>query len=158
MNLFGINMLLAFAWVALTGDLSILGLLTGALIGLAAMWLVRPLFPTTGTYFLRLWYAIRLVVMFVYELVVSSFAVVRDVVTPGQSSKPALIEVPLNVTTDAQITLLANFISLTPGTLTLDVSEDRSRLYIHAMFGDDPDAIRAQIRDRFEVWVREATE
>lgn len=158
MNLFGINMLLAFAWVALTGDLSLLGLLTGALIGLAAMWLVRPLFPTTGTYFLRLWYGIRLVVMFVYELVVSSFAVVWDVITPGQRSKPALIEVPLSVTTDAQITLLANFISLTPGTLTLDVSEDRSRLYVHAMFGEDPDAIRAQIRDRFEVWVREATE
>ena len=96
--------------------------------------------------------------MFVYELVVSSFAVVADVITPGQRSKPALIAVPLNVTTDLQITLLSNFISLTPGTLTLDVSDDRKTLYIHAMFGEDADAIRAQIRDRFEVWVREATE
>lgn len=158
MNLFAINMLLAFAWVALTGDLSLFGLLTGVLVGLAAMWLVRPLFPTTGSYFMRLYYWIRLIVLFVYELVVSSFAVVRDVMTPGQYSKPALIAVPLNVTSDAQITLLANFISLTPGTLTLDVSDDRRTLYIHAMFGDDADAIRAQIRDRFEVWVREATE
>lgn len=158
MNLFALNMLLALAWVALTGGLTLGGLVIGFLIGLAAMWLVRPLFPETGSYFMRLYYWVRLIVMFVYELVVSSIPVVRDVLTPGQASQPALIAVPLNVTTDLQITLLANFISLTPGTLTLDVSEDRKTLYIHAMFGDDPDAIRAQIRDRFEVWVREATE
>lgn len=158
MNLFAINLLLAFAWVALMGDLSLLGLLTGFFIGLAAMWLVKPLFPTTGSYYLRLYYWVRLLVMFVYELVVSSFAVLADVFTPGQRSVPALIAVPLNVTSDMQITLLANFISLTPGTLSLDVSEDRKTLYIHAMFADDADAIRAQIRDRFEVWVREATE
>ena len=96
--------------------------------------------------------------MFVYELVVSSIPVVKEVLTPGQRSEPALIAVPITVTTDTQITLLANFISLTPGTLSLDVSEDRKTIYIHAMFADDPDAIRAQIRDRFEVWVREATE
>jgi multicomponent Na+:H+ antiporter subunit E len=158
MNLFATNLLLAFAWVALTGDLSLIGLLSGFFLGLAAMWLVQPLFPTTGSYFMRLYYWVRLIVMFIYELVVSSFAVVADVITPGQRSEPALIAVPLNVTTDLQITLLANFISLTPGTLSLDVSDDRKTLYIHAMFGDDADAIRAQIRDRFEVWVREATE
>ncbi|MGZ3216160.1 Na+/H+ antiporter subunit E [Paracoccus sp. T5] len=158
MNLVAINMLLALAWVALTGGLTLGGLITGFFIGLAALWLVRPLFPDTGSYFMRLYYWLRLVVMFVYELIVSSFSVLRDVLTPGQNSKPALIAVPLNVTTDLQITLLANFISLTPGTLSLDVSDDRKTLYIHAMFGDDPGAIRAQIRDRFEVWVREATE
>lgn len=158
MNLFAINMVLAFAWVALTGGLTIGGLLTGFLLGLAAMWLVRPLFPETGRYFMRLYYWTRLIVMFVYELVISSLPVVADVFTPGQASKPALIAVPITVSTDLQITLLANFISLTPGTLSLDVSEDRKTLYIHAMFGEDPDAIRAQIRDRFEVWVREATE
>ncbi|MFN4059500.1 MAG: Na+/H+ antiporter subunit E [Paracoccus hibiscisoli] len=158
MNLFAINMVLAFAWVALTGSLTLGGLLTGFLVGLAAMWLVRPLFPETGHYFMRLYYWARLIVMFVYELVVSSLPVVADVFTPGQASNPALIAVPITVTTDLQITLLANFISLTPGTLSLDVSEDRKTLYIHAMFGEDPDAIRTQIRDRFEVWVREATE
>lgn len=158
MNLFAINMFLAFAWVALTGGVTLTGLVTGFVIGLAAMYLVKPLFPTSQGYFSRLYYWVRLVVMFIYELVVSSFSVVSDVFTPGQNSKPALIAVPINVTTDLQITMLANFISLTPGTLTLDVSDDRKTLYIHAMFGDDPDAIRAQIRDHFEVWVREATE
>ncbi|QBX34830.1 sodium:proton antiporter [Paracoccus liaowanqingii] len=158
MNLFAVNLVLAFAWVALTGGLTLGGLITGFLVGMAAMWLVRPLFPQTGSYFLRLYYWIRLIVMFVYELVVSSIPVVKEVLTPGQRSEPALIAVPITVTTDTQITLLANFISLTPGTLSLDVSEDRKTIYIHAMFADDPDAIRAQIRDRFEVWVREATE
>lgn len=158
MNLVALNLLLALAWVALTGGLTLGGLITGFLIGMAAMWLVRPLFPETGTYFLRLYYWIRLIVMFIYELVISSLPVVKEVLTPGHSSVPALIEVPITVTTDTQITILANFISLTPGTLSLDVSEDRKTLYVHAMFAADPDAIRAQIRDRFEVWVREATE
>jgi len=158
MNMFAINVVLAFAWMALTGGLTIGGMITGFLVGMGAMWMVRPLFPRTGHYFRRLYCGARLAVMFVYELVVSAIPVVRDVLTPGQSSQPALVAVPITMTTDLQITLLANFITLTPGTLTLDVSEDRKTLYVHAMFGEDPDAIRAQVRDRFEVWIREATE
>ncbi|MDO5646631.1 Na+/H+ antiporter subunit E [Paracoccus sp. (in: a-proteobacteria)] len=158
MNLFAINIVLAVAWVALTGANSISGLLTGFLLGLVAMWVVRPLFPNTGTYFRRLYCGLRLIVMFIYELAVSSIAVAKAVVSPGHNYQPALIEVPLTVKTDLQIMLVANFITLTPGTLTLDVSEDRTTLYLHSMFGDDPDGVRDQIRDRFEVWVREATE
>jgi multicomponent Na+:H+ antiporter subunit E len=56
------------------------------------------------------------------------------------------------------ILLVTNLISLTPGTLSLDVTDDRSTLYIHAMFADDPDEIRRQIKDGMERWVIEATE
>ena len=54
---------------------------------------------------------------------------------------PAIIIMPLDVKTDAGILLVANLISLTPGTLSLDVSEDRKNLKIHAMFADDPEEL-----------------
>ena len=64
--------------------------------------------------------------------------------------RPALIVVPLALTDDLQITLLANMITLTPGTLTLDVAPDRSALYVHCLAASDPDAVRAQIAETFE--------
>jgi multicomponent Na+:H+ antiporter subunit E len=56
------------------------------------------------------------------------------------------------------ILLVTNLISLTPGTLSLDVTDDRKTLFIHAMFADDPDAIRAQLKGGMERWVKEAME
>lgn len=158
MNHFAVNLILAIAWVALTGSLTLTGLLTGFVLGTAAMWLVRPLFPRSRGYFARLYFWCRLVVMFIYELFVSSLSVAKDVLTPGQNSKPALLEVPISVTTDLQIALLSNLVSLTPGTLTLDVSEDRKTLYVHAMFASDPEQIRWRIREHLELWIRDATE
>ena len=64
--------------------------------------------------------------------------------------RPAIIALPLEVQKEGEIMLLANLISLTPGTLSVDVSTDRSTLYIHAMDVDDPDALRQEIRDGFE--------
>ena len=109
-------------------------------------------------YFRRAYTWTRLLVMFHYELIVSSIAVVWDVITPTQKSRPGIIEVPLDVETDAGIFLVTNLISLTPGTLSLDVSDDRKTLYVHAMFADDPDEIRRQLKSGMERWVMEAIE
>ena len=57
---------------------------------------------------------------------------------------------PLDAKTDAEITLLANVVTLTPGTLSLDVSPDRSTLYVHAMFLESPEALRRDIKEGFE--------
>jgi multicomponent Na+:H+ antiporter subunit E len=64
--------------------------------------------------------------------------------------RPGVIAIPLAAKTDLEITLLANLVSLTPGTLSLDVSDDKSVLYIHAMFVDDPDELRHEIKAGFE--------
>jgi multicomponent Na+:H+ antiporter subunit E len=66
--------------------------------------------------------------------------------------RPGVIAIPLNARTDVEITLLANLITLTPGTLSLDVSADRSVLYIHVMYidNDDIDAVRRKIKEGFE--------
>ena len=64
--------------------------------------------------------------------------------------RPGVIGIPLDAETDLEITMLANVISLTPGTLSLDVSEDRKTLYIHAMYVENPDDLRTEIKDGLE--------
>lgn len=157
MNTFGLNIILAIAWVAFTGSVSLVGLITGFVIGYGALWLIQPLIGTS-TYFRRVTAWIKLLIMFHYELIVSSLAVAFDILTPRHRARPAIIEVPLDVKTDTGILLVTNLISLTPGTLSLDVSEDRKTLLVHAMFADDHDAIRKSLKDGMERWVIDAVE
>lgn len=157
MNTFGLNIILAIAWVAFTGSVSLVGLITGFVIGYGALWLIQPLIGSS-TYFRRVTAWIKLVIMFHFELIVSSLAVAIDVLTPRHRARPAIIEVPLDVQTDTGILLVTNLISLTPGTLSLDVSEDRKTLLVHAMFADDPDALRKGLKEGMERWVIDAVE
>ncbi|NLG55463.1 MAG: Na+/H+ antiporter subunit E [Rhodococcus sp.] len=86
---------------------------------------------------------------FLWLLASSNWAVIRDSVTPGSAIDPGIVEFPLRCRTDFEVTLLANLISLTPGTLTLavSVSGEHPVLYVHGMYAPDPDAFRAELED-----------
>ena len=84
------------------------------------------------------------------ELVKSNLQVAWEVITPRPSMNRAIISVPLHVSTDGLVTVVGNAITLTPGTLSLDVSPDRKTLYIHTMWVEDPDEFRREIKDGFE--------
>lgn len=157
-SIFGLNIVLAISWAALTGNFTLQGIIIGFVLGAGCLYLTRSLFPGCESYFRRVWKWSKLIVLFLYELVVSSLQVVWDVLTPEHKARPGIISVPLTVKSEMDILLVTNLITLTPGTLSLDVTEDRNTLYIHAMFADDPDAIRRQIKDGMERWVIEATE
>nr|WP_245398580.1 Na+/H+ antiporter subunit E [Oceaniglobus trochenteri] len=156
--MFVLNLILAIAWAAFNGAFSVANLAVGFLIGFGVLWMLQPLMGGESVYFRRAYTWSRLVVMFHYELIVASLSVLWDVVTPTQLSRPGIIEVPLDVKSDAAILLVTNLVSLTPGTLSIDISDDRKILYVHAMFADDPDAIRATLKNGMERWVREALE
>lgn len=106
-------------------------------------------------FFVRAARLVGLAGFFLYELVLSSVRVAWDVVTPRQRSSPGIIAVPLNARSAVEITTLANLISLTPGSLSLEVTDDR-RLYVHVMFIDDADAERRAVKEGFERRVMEA--
>lgn len=91
-----------------------------------------------------------LVVYFVWELVLSNLRVAYDIVSPRHRLTPGVVGVKLDARTDLEITLLANLITLTPGTMSLDVSPDRRVLYIHSMHVGDRDAFERSIKDGFE--------
>ena len=157
MNLAVISILLAFGWCAATGSFSFANLLFGAVLGGVALWLVRDrlnrpdLLPRLG----------RIAVLcglFVRELLLSAIRVGWLVIRPDMrvQLKPAIIEFPLSVKSDAEITLLANLITLTPGTLSVDVSEDRKVLYVHAISVADEKALIREIAEGFETAVARA--
>lgn len=154
MKLFQLNLLLAVGWCALFGTFDLGHLLQGFLLAFAVLSLSSPLYGRTA-YFRRVLLMARLGAYFLYELAASSVQVAWDVLTPTPRSRPAIIAVPLDLEDPAQITVLANLISLTPGSLSLDVSPDRKTLYVHQMFVDDPDEARRRIKTGFERLVRE---
>ncbi|MCW5750442.1 MAG: Na+/H+ antiporter subunit E [Alphaproteobacteria bacterium] len=155
MTLFLLNLLLALVWMGVTGVGTFVNLVFGLLIGFAALWLTRELWGDTR-YFRRLPLVARLLLLFLYELVLSSLRVARDVLKPRMTFRPGIVAVPIDLTDDLQITMLANLITLTPGTMSVDVSDDRKLIYVHAMDIGDRDQLVRDIKDGFETRIREA--
>src|SRR5690606_22032009 len=87
---------------------------------------------------------------FLYEMIRANLQVAFDVLTPRFFMTPGIVKYPMNARTDAEINLLSTIISLTPGTLILDVSEDRKVLYIHVMYLKDKEEFIQQIKNGFE--------
>ena len=163
MNLFLLNLLLALLWAAITGTVTLPNLVIGFGVGMVVLALVgraltdRSPSDRTGSdagYLIRLFRGVGLALFFIRELLISSLRVAWDVLTPGHQ-RPAIVAVPLEVKTDAEITLLANLVSLTPGTLSLDVSSDKKTLFVHAMYVTDPEALKRSIKRDFERRIKE---
>ena len=149
MTLFAWNLALACVWAAALGELSLVNLTAGFAVGFAILAVARGLFGASK-YFEKALRLVEFILFFVGQLVLSSLRVAADVVTPRHRARPGILAVPLEVRTNGEITLLANLVSLTPGSLSLDVSEDRSTLFVHVMFLDDPEAARREIKTGFE--------
>jgi len=147
--------LMAVAWGALTGDFSLLNLGAGAAIGLVALRIGGLRGRLSFGFVRRLPLALGFGVFFLKELVVANLRVAAMVLGPRRWLKPALLALPLDVKSDPEIAMLANLITLTPGTLSVDVSPDRSTLYVHCLGVDDAEAVRREIKDGMERRVAE---
>jgi len=100
---------------------------------------------------------IRLLVFMVYyfkELVLSSLYVAYDIMTPKNLMKPGIVEVPIDLKSDTAIIALANLISMTPGSLTVDMSPDKKKLYIHAMYLHDREKFIRKTKTELEDRIR----
>ncbi|MFD2516041.1 Na+/H+ antiporter subunit E [Pontibacter locisalis] len=110
-------------------------------------------------YFRKMPKAIEFSAFFLKELLVANFKIAYDVVTPHYYMRPTVIALPLKVRSNMEITILANIISLTPGTLSIDVSPDRKLLYIHALYvkNNDVEELKRHIKNGFERRLMELT-
>lgn len=152
--MFLINILLALAWMALTGSFGYADLLFGFALGYVVLWPARGLLGGTR-YFTAAPRAIGFVLYLLWEIIVANWKMTRLVLFSRRTDlRPGIVAVPLDLQRDAEITLLANMITLTPGTLSLDVSTDRKVLFVHSVHVDDADAFRRSIKDGFERAVR----
>jgi multicomponent Na+:H+ antiporter subunit E len=145
---------LAFLWVFVTGNVTVSNLMVGSLLGYVVLMFAERV-PGFRNTFGRLWKALTLLLYFFWELVVSNLKVAYVVASPRFQIEPGVVGVPLDVRTDAEITLLANLITLTPGTMSLEVSDDRRVLYVHGIDVRDREAFIRAIKDGFEKRVLE---
>jgi multicomponent Na+:H+ antiporter subunit E len=147
--LFG-SLLLALVWAALQGEITLANLLVGLVIGSALLVLLSKggVMPSTMT--ARAGYAIELAGFFLWELVLANVKVAWDVLRPQTAIRPAVLALPLDVTSDREILLLSMLINITPGSVTVDLSEDRRTLYVHVMHMTSPEASRREMKDGFE--------
>ncbi len=94
--------------------------------------------------------AVGLAGFFARELLVANVKVALDVVRPHTAIQPAVVAIPLDITSDAEILLLSALINITPGSVTIDLSEDRRTLFVHVMHITSPEASRHEIKAGFE--------
>lgn len=155
MSIFLVNILLALTWAAVSGSFTLVNILFGFALGAATLYLIREQTGSAG-YLSRSRRVLSLALLFVYELILSAWRVTVLVLTPNPKIKPGIFAYPLKVDRDSEITLLANLITLTPGTLSVDVSDDRRTLYVHTLDCSDPDQTRRDIAEGFERRILEA--
>ncbi|SOC56261.1 Na+/H+ antiporter subunit E [Ornithinimicrobium cerasi] len=85
------------------------------------------------------------------EIVKGALAVAQDAVLPGVDMQPAILELPLRCSTDLEISVMASSITITPGTITVGIASAAGQtpptLYVHAIYADRPEEVRAALRD-----------
>ncbi|MDZ7775436.1 MAG: Na+/H+ antiporter subunit E [Bacteroidales bacterium] len=135
MNTFFQHLFLTFIWVALTMSLTIENFLFGFVAAFFVLWFVKRK-SKDAKYFNRVPKTLSFLFLFVKEVIKGSLKIGYDIITPSHYMNPGIIAVPLDAATDLEITLLANSITLTPGTTSLAVSEDRSTLYVYNVYID----------------------
>lgn len=149
---------LTLLWALVTGDFGFANLAFGFAAGIAGLSFIRRE-PWVGPYARdlrrllrpgRIRAVMRFGLFFLRELTIANLHVAYHVVAPLHRLTPAIVGFPLTVTSDEEITLLASLITLTPGTLSIDVSSDRRVLYIHVLDLEDAEAFRRSIAEGFE--------
>ncbi|MGM0635717.1 MAG: Na+/H+ antiporter subunit E [Bacteroidota bacterium] len=143
------NILLTIIWVFLTGSYEVANFMFGFVVNFMILWIISSKDGNTK-YFRYVPKIISFFFFFLWEVIKANIQVAYEVVTPQHTMKPGIVSVPLDAKTDIEITLLANLITLTPGTLSLDVSDDKEVLYIHTMYVTDKQAFIDDIKNGFE--------
>lgn len=149
MNALLLNILLALVWMMAVGRFTFHQLLLGFLLGFLVVSVVEPLWGG-GTYARRVFRFVRFAGFFFWELLLSSLRIAYDIVTPELHARPHIFAVPLDARTDTEITLVANFLTLTPGTLSLDISTDQRTLYVHTMYTENRERFITEVKQGLE--------
>ncbi len=139
MTFFGSVWLITIGWCFLQGDFTLGNLVLGGLLGIAVL-SISLSFNKMGRSLKQLTAWVRLLFFIIKELVISSFRIAWDILTPTVYARPRIVRIPVGDLHETAITVLANAVSLTPGSLALEVSSDNQILYVHLMYAEDRDA------------------
>ena len=151
-----LNVFLAFIWMFLKNEFDGSTFIIGYVLGLGIMFVFRHFF-TDHFYLKRVSAVIRLLLIFARELVMSNVSVLKVVLKPKLDMRPGIFAFETVLTKDWEITILSNLITLTPGTLVVEVSGDNKILYVHAMDIADKEEAVDSIKNTFEKAIMEVS-
>jgi multicomponent Na+:H+ antiporter subunit E len=151
-----INLFIAALWMFLQDEWSILAFFSGYLVGLFVLFMLRRFFPSSF-YLITFIAILKLILVFIQELITSSILVIRHIVRPKINITPGIFALKINVEGDLEVTLLALLMNLTPGSVVVEVSPDSKVFYIHAM--DIPESSDAAVKSSkiFEKAIKDVT-
>lgn len=152
-----LSAILLFTWLLMVNDFSLGHWLLGAFLALVLPLLCRDLLLSTPR-IRRPGLLLRFIALVLYDIVVANLQVARLVLGPKARLQPGFVEIPLELTDDLAITILASVITLTPGTVSADLSDDRRMLLVHGLDVPDPQALAADIKARYEAPLKEVFE
>ncbi len=158
-----LNIVLALIWCALKEKLNVTEFVIGSVFGYGIIFMLKRVLddekeassPSQKSSFVLFLRVFRYFFVFIKEMIKANLDVVKIVLSPKLKMTPGIIAYKMDVKTDAGITLLANSITLTPGTLSVDISKDRKTLYIHALHIEDAAELEQSIRDSLEKHTKE---
>lgn len=151
-----INILTAVIWMFLQSSFTPASFVFGYLIGLLILFILRR-FLVFDFYPRKLWAIVKLFFLFVVELTKANVDMVKVVLQPKLNNQPGIVAVRTELDSNVEITLLAALISLTPGTISMDFSDDNKTIYIHSIDVPDKDEMIEEIRNSFERAIMEVT-
>lgn len=151
-----LNFFLAFLWMFLSGSFTTSAFLIGYALGLLIMFAMRRTFKTRF-YLGPVVALVALLLRFLYELIVANFQVLSIILKPRLDIKPGIFAYETELTHGWQVTLLSLLITLTPGTLVVDISDDNKTLYIHALHMPEASEAISSIRNSFEKAILEVS-
>ncbi|MGQ9668738.1 MAG: Na+/H+ antiporter subunit E [Desulfosoma sp.] len=143
-----LSIVLCVVWVLLSNEVAVGSVLVGAVLGLILPHVTRALWP--GVRIQKPRSIVRYLAVFLFDVIVANLQVAVLVLGPENRRKPAFIEYPLQLTDEWAIIVLGCTISVTPGTVTVDVDMTRRRLLIHCVNVPDPSDVVERIRKRYD--------
>lgn len=150
----GLTVLLILMWMALAGEVSFGALLMGLAAGILVPIITAPWWPDRPR--LRVLPAIAYGGIVLGDIVVANFQVAAIILfKPARDLRPAWLTIPLELSSPEAITVFAGTISLTPGTVSADVSACGKYLLVHALHAPDPQGEIAKVKARYEARLME---
>ena len=145
-----LTLLLTLTWILIVNNYTLNSLIFGFLLGLLIPFLTQPFWPQK----LRMKHPLKIsayILLVIWDIVIANITVARIVLFKSNAArKPTWITIPLDLRTPEAITVLAGTITMTPGTVSADLSAGGHALLVHCLDADDPDAVRDEIKQRYE--------
>ena len=146
---------LILLWIFFTDSLNPLNIAVGLLLSVLIYFLFGN-YSSSKRHSIKILKILNLIFFFIKELLLANLRVALEVLKPKFDMTPAIISVPLDITRPFQLVIFSGMITLTPGSLTLNFSDDNKTVYIHTLYYSSPEEFRSYIKNGFEKKIMEA--